>query len=185
MRRTSRMLATLTGLGLVVVLAGCTSPDTSPVPTTAESPYVCDGVPLEGAELTLAGEASVDTQSGSWSSDGPNRPNFLCILSGSGDRSLQIDVVESGRIAPTDEKALEVIEKTNDAEPIEADGPGAGYVTKPGAGTVAHWVCDGRYIKVSFDGDAVKGRDGNQDVENLLVSMLPWACGGDEVPEAS
>jgi hypothetical protein len=182
MGRTSRTLAALAGLALVVVLTGCSRPDTSPVPTTAESPYVCDGVPLEGAELTLAGKASVDKQSGSWITE---RPNFLCVLDGSGDRMLQIDVVESVRIGPTDEKALEVIEKTNDAEPIEADAPGAGYVTKPGAGTVAHWVCDGRYIKVTFRGDDVKGRNGNQDVENLLVSMLPWACGGDEVPEAS
>jgi len=180
MGRASRTL--VAGLALVAVLAGCSRPDTSPVPTTAASPYVCDGVPQEGAALALGGKASVQSQAGSWTTD---RPNFVCILDGSGDRGLQVDVVESGRIGATDQEALEEIRRTNDVDPIEADGPGAGFVTKPGAGTTAHWVCDGRYLQVSLDGDPVKGRDGDQDVENLLVSMLPWACGGEDVPAAS
>lgn len=67
---------------------------------------------------------------------------------------------------------------------IEADEPGGGVAWQEGDLALARWICDDRFLKVQV-ADVVEGRDGAQDVASYLVSMLPWACGGEPVPEES
>ena len=43
----------------IAALAGCAGPSLAPVPSQAASPYICDGVPQDGADLLLGGQASV------------------------------------------------------------------------------------------------------------------------------
>lgn len=44
--------AALVGIAMAALVAGCSSRDSStPVPATAQAPYVCAGVPGEGVEL--------------------------------------------------------------------------------------------------------------------------------------
>lgn len=46
-----RVVAAPAVVGVLAGLVGCTSGSTKPVPTIAEEPFVCDGVPLDGVRL--------------------------------------------------------------------------------------------------------------------------------------
>lgn len=169
------------GVG-TLLLAACTGPSTDPVPTTADGPWVCDGVPRAGVELLLGGDGEVTSTGGEW---GDDVDGFSCIVEHPGGGSVIVSEEPTAweRFnASEDENVLGVLSEQGGAEPIEADAPGAGYVyDRPGAA----WVCDGRLLFVSEGQDIdVDGRDVRDDLSNLLVSMLPWACDGASVPAA-
>ena len=64
---------------------------------------------------------------------------------------------------------------------IDADASGSGFLFGDSKAT-AMWVCGNHVLAVELLDVDTQGRDRRADARNLLVSMLPWACGGDEVP---
>jgi len=167
-----RRAALVLGVVALAALTACTSPDTAPVPTTAADPYVCAGVPQEGTELALGGSGTAK-ETGSWLADGPA---FSCAVTRSGGKVF----VTYGD--PTTFLSLDQAGQQLDAEPLTADGDGSGYVFGDSRAT-AMWVCGEHVLAVELIGVDVKGRDQRDDAENLLISMLPWACGDTAVPE--
>jgi hypothetical protein len=179
---TARMRTTRTTLAAAALLlvAGCASPDLSPVPTAAAAPYGCPGVPLAAAELITGEPLEVSVSSDAW---GDETEPFLCSLVG--EHSLvQVEEmpVTASPFGPTDEKVLASMAASSGDEPLELDAPGSGYVW---GDVSAGWVCDGRSIVVSATGDTVEGRDRVADVTNLLQSVMPWACGDEDAPPAT
>ncbi|MGH8775797.1 MAG: hypothetical protein ACRDWI_11675 [Jiangellaceae bacterium] len=164
--------------------AGCTGSDTdTPVPETAEAPFGCPGVPLRGAEL-MSGEESLEVaeESGDWG-DVPGE--FFCFLQAADDDESETAViveereVESAGFGGADE-VLEMLRTTEGGHPIESRQPGEGYAF--GFGSVeAWWVCEDRLVKTTLF-TPVEGRDPHEDVSRYLGSMLPWACGSEDVP---
>ncbi len=163
----------------------CTGPDTeTPVPDVAAPPYACPGVPQQAFFLITGVDAESDpstTTSGEW---GGSESNFNCQIKaekGSADGRAGVTVVEQDlAVAGTSEEAL--LDENDSHLVIEADAPGAGVAYQSTDLALARWVCDDRFLSVQVVG-VVEGRDGAQDVANYLVSMLPWACGGEAVPE--
>jgi hypothetical protein len=173
-------VATASLVGLLAV-AGCTGPDRTPVSRTAEGPWLCSGVPSTGIELALGGE-ELDGDSGQgslgWLDD-----DFACTAE-AGDSSIlvrQMPVLNSG-YGSTEQEVVDALESSSGGRRIDADAPGQGFLTETGQ-PVAVWVCTGFVTRVSFFGEPPKGRDWSQDAVNLLVSMLPWACGDEPVPD--
>ena len=174
--RPARLGVVLVAVGL---LAACGSPDDSPVPTTAAAPWACAGVPQDGVDLILGASATATTH-GRWSDESGS---FTCTAKHEGSGTvLVIQDPVGGFIGGVDAKSqLEAISREPDAEPIDADATGSGYVvgsTKPAAA----WVCGERVLSVELINVDTEGRDGRDDATNLLVSMLPWACDGEAVP---
>ena len=174
----------IVGLGVMaLVVAGCAGPDLSPVPSQAASPFVCDGVPQAGAELTLGGPVKVKRTVGTW---GRANEEFACsvVRKADVDGLILISDEDLRGVSPTtgEQGQLAVLALQGDAQPIHADAVGAGYVfgIEPSGG--AAWICNGRYITVNLERVEVEGRSQRADAQALLVSMLPWACGGQKVP---
>lgn len=176
--------AVLAGLGLLLAVAACTGPDLEEVPTEAAEPFVCAGVPAEGVTLLLGADAARARTSGHWGDDGIG---FDCVVElESGDPGRVMVISGDVGIAFGSGDATEALEEFSaqgDAAAIDADAAGGGYVYGSGEeSATAAWVCDSRVLSVeAFDVD-VEGRELRADVENLLVSMLPWACGDEEAP---
>ena len=152
-----------------------TAPDLSPVPPVAQGPYLCDGVPREGAELILGGAVEVTRNVGDWGSD---ERSFACIIErGEGLITVYEEPIE--RSYPT--VALWA-DHNEGMEWFDVDAPGQGYVTLDDPG-VAEWACGNRLVRVVISSIA-PGRDKKADVITYLTSMLPWACGDTEPPDA-
>lgn len=168
-----------------VVLVGCTPTAPDPVATHADAPYVCDGVPLAGVQSLLGEDVTVQAR-GAWGADGIG---FGCTIDAVEEDGPALLVLERGRAGSfigggaDDEEELRQLGTQAAAEPIDADAPGGGVLFGPQEPT-AVWVCDGRELSVELlaDGELAERRD---DVARLLISMLPWACGGEPVPVAS
>jgi hypothetical protein len=171
-----RSALVVTVVAAVVALGGCSSPDTTAAPDVAEAPYACDGVPQRGVELALGGKGEPE-QTGSWAGRGPA---FSCIVR-NGDPGPRVFVTYGD---PSTFLSLEVAAEQQNAEPIEADVTGSGYVFG-GSKPTAMWVCDAHVLAVELLGEETEGRDGRADAENLLLSMLPWACDGADVPKGA
>lgn len=167
---------------VALLLAACTGPSTDAVPTTAEGPWICDGVPRTGVELLLGGDAEVTSTGGEW---GDDTEGFSCIVEHPGGGSVIVSEEPTAFEtfnASQDADVLGVLSEQAGATAIDADAPGAGYAYDYPA---AAWVCDGRLLLVTEGQDFdVDGRDVRDDLANLVVSMLPWACDGASVPEA-
>jgi hypothetical protein len=168
--------------------AGCNSqePTDTPIPEAATGPYACPGVPWEGARL-MAGtdELAVQHNSGRWGAE-ETADQFQCSLAtpDGAERSRAVEVRDYGAFAPS-EVTAEAMRRIDRSQLIQADQPGEGYVWDHDESLVkAAWVCDGRHLVVDFFhyGQPVEGRDPHADVSRYLVSMLPWACGGEDVP---
>ncbi|MGH8824313.1 MAG: hypothetical protein ACRDVN_07550 [Jiangellaceae bacterium] len=172
---------------VLLAVAGCTGADAeTPVPETAEAPFGCPGVPLRGAEL-MSGEETLEVaeETGDWG-DVPGE--FFCFLQAAEDDDAETAViveerdVESAGFGTADE-VVEMLRTTDGAHPIESTQPGEGYVFGSGSDSVdAWWVCSDRLVKTTLL-SPVEGRDPHADVSRYLASMLPWACGGEQVPE--
>lgn len=175
-----RSLSTGTaGLILLTLVAGCSGPDLSPVPTTATAPYACDGVPRTSAELITGEPVTADVSNHNW---GDDQQPFLCsLVSEHGLVQVEEAPVEQDSWGPTEASVIAAMQATTDDPPLQLDAPGTGYTW---GGHTAGWVCNGRVITVAI-GDSVSGRDRLADATNLLASMLPWACNGEDVPEAT
>lgn len=178
------------GAALVSVgLVGCSSSERdaeTPVPETAAPPFACPGVPLRGAELMSGNDSlAVIMHSGAWG-DVPG--GFYCVLADSDDQhrtALRVEEwpVESIGFGPT-EAVREQMRRNNGSQRIEADHPGVGYVWTSGDGIVnAWWVCNERVLQVDLYTHGFEGRDGLEDVSRYVRWMLPWACGGEDVPD--
>jgi len=168
---------------VAITLGACTSPDPSPVSPTAAAPWVCPGVPRDGSELALGGDVTAET-SGRWAAEGPG---FFCTVKreDSSDGTILVMQGPVGSFASagaTAELQLAAIKREEGAEPIDADATGEGYAFGAGVKPTAAWVCGERVFTVELVSVDVEGRDGVADAENLLVSMLPWACGDEEAP---
>ena len=124
-------------------------------------------------DAALGGDVEA-RQTGSWIADGPA---FSCSVT----RSEGKVFVTYGD--PTTFLSLEQSSEQEGAEPITADSAGEGYLfgdSKP----TAMWVCDDHVLAVELIDVDTDGRDGRDDAQRLLVSMLPWACDGAAVPQA-
>ncbi|WP_273653299.1 hypothetical protein [Cellulomonas fimi] len=174
MRNTRAALTGAGALALLALLAGCSTPDDSPVPTLAEAPWICPGVPQTGVELALGGPAEVETTN-SWE-PGLGHATFQCFAERGDDARLMVTYGGPGSgPSPQD------VRTGRGAVPISADADGEGWAEHAEGSSVATWQCGDNILRVGLVGP-VDGRDGLTDVSNLLVSMLPWACEGEEVP---
>lgn len=124
-------------------------------------------------------ELDVTTVRGEWGADSL----FTCTVDVEGDRQPGglLSVTEQD-LASTQYSVEGLLDENPDHLVIEADQPGAGVAYQSESSATARWICDDRFVMVVVD-DLVEGRDGAQDVADYLVSMLPWACGGEPVPE--
>ncbi|MDC7120355.1 hypothetical protein OMK64_02265 [Cellulomonas fimi] len=172
MRRTP---ATLTGLALALLLGACSTPDDSPVPTTAAAPWACPGVPQEGVDLILGGAAEDTETRNSWE-PGLGHATFGCLADRGDDARLTVTYGGPGS-GPT----ADSMKTMRGAVPITADATGEGWADQSDELNVAVWECGDNVLMVRFEG-TVEGRDSLTDATHLLVSMLPWACDGAEVP---
>lgn len=188
--RALRVTAVGASVAGVLLLGGCAAgADLTPVPTVAEEPFVCDGVQQAGAELILGGPVAAIHASGSWgveSGEWTGNKWFGCLieLETGGDPNIQIDSVPPdgagvwGTDPPTIRRSLST---QPDAHEIVADAPGDGFTFGDGA---AGWVCADSFTLVVLDDVEATGRDRTADARSLLISMLPWACGGADAPSA-
>jgi len=163
----------------LLVVAGCAPSDLSdPVPTTAEAPFVCDGVPLTGLQrLTGIRDLTVeDDTSGPWDEhftchvyDGDRLVVWVLYMSTEwlGYGSLEDQITE----ARTRHGALQIV----------ADAPGAGYVEVRDKEMMARWVCEDN-TRTDVTVYATGGADMEEDLARYMVSILPWACGDAEAP---
>lgn len=172
MRRHS-WLGVLAGAGLA---AGCAGQSLDPVPIVAAGDFVCDGVPREGVELILGGPVTKIERRNRWDDE-----SFLCFVGGAG---AHVSISASPTMfatwgGGTDEGVLAEVNESEDAVPFDVESAGGSGMRLP---TGALWVCDGRLVRVDLTGDLVGERDWSIDAANLLTSMLPWACNGEDAP---
>ena len=185
MRRVRAWVPLMVMCAVPGLLVACSGRDTTtPVPTEAQPPYVCDGVPRRGVELVTGAPDAEVTQEGQWGSDDRN---FYCRVVVEQDPGLfrGLTVAEQ-RVAVSifgDAATAEEDLRATSGQVIEADEPGVGAVYGSTEGTVtAVWACEERVLWVEAQGVFDDGRVAEEDVSNLLVSMLPWVCGGQEAP---
>jgi len=177
----NRTVATV--VGAVLLVSGCSSPDLTPVPTVAAQPFACEGVPGDSAELIAGETLEASGPHGTW---GDDDLLFGCSLVGE-HTLVQVEEM-SVTISPwgrAEQDTLRAWESFADARALDLGAPGSGYVFGSREDFTAGWVCNGRSLTVTAAGDPVEGRDRAEDVTNLLASMLPWACEGEDVPPAS
>jgi len=170
---------TAAALSVLALLAGCSGPDTTAVPTEGAAPFVCDGVSARGVELALGGAAVAERTEGSWAEG----ERFSCAVTreqGSGTIMVTSMPVDQSGTWGSDENSIQsTLASQGGAERITSGGDGIGYVFAQGS---AGWVCSGRLTLVVLDDMSTAKRDQRADARALLVSMLPWACGGEKVP---
>jgi len=180
-----RLRGVAVGVSAVCLLAGCTSRDVStPVPTEAAAPYLCDGVPARGVALLTGASAPKVEQTGGW---GRKDRGFYCFVTVEQDAGLfrgltVIDQRVGATIYGSAEAAQAELRATT-GRLITASAPGVGavYGSRKGDLTAA-WSCGDRYLEVMAKGVFDDGRGAEQDLSNLVVSMLPWVCGGEKAP---
>jgi hypothetical protein len=179
----------LVAVGLAALcLAGCNGQqvDHTAVPDVATGPYACAGVPWAGARL-MAGTDDLEVQvnSGRWGAEKIADQLHCSLATPDGaEQSRSVAVRDYGAFAPADVTA-EAMRGIEGAQSIRADQPGEGYVWDHDESLVkAGWVCDERHVVVDFFhyGQPVGDRDAHTDVARYLTSMLPWACGNEDVP---
>ena len=167
------------------MLAACSSPDPSPVPAEATGPFACAGVPLHPVELmTGTDDLVVRDSGGGWRrttgyvSCGFSPPDGGAVFS---VRHVSVDV--AGFASSAD--VLAYLEDGGQRIPIEADAPGAGYISAPEGSDDAHadWTCDDFVLQVNLY-RTVEGRDPVADLSAFVTSVLPWACGDEDAPPA-
>ena len=162
----------------LLVVAGCAPSDLSdPVPTTAEAPFVCDGVPLTGLQrLTGIRDLTVeDDTAGPWDED------FLCHVYDGDHVVLWVShELLIGQI-PALEEQLARVRTRSGALQIVADAPGAGYVVSRRDETFARWLCP-NWWRTDVTVYATGGPDMEEDLARYMVSILPWACGDEDAP---
>lgn len=169
-------IAVVVGAGLV---SGCAGPSLDPVPTVASGEFVCDGVPRDGVELILGGPVGTIEPNNGWEDE-----FFSCWIDGAGARvSVSASPTKFASWGGgTDEGVLARANQSSNAVTLEVE-------SAVGSGTRLHhralWVCDGRLVRVDLSGALVGERDWSVDAANLLISMLPWACDGEEPPPAT
>lgn len=156
--------------------------DTSPVPTQASAPFTCLGVSAEAVQLILGS----DVQSVSVGRWGASTLTFSCVATASGDEHnrLQIRTLPPFAIGDGGKRSLvEYLGGSEVVHEIHADYPGFGYVAPVRGMNRAAWVCGETTVEVSLEGTVVDGRVPAEDVTNLLLSVLPWACDGQTPPD--
>lgn len=176
-------------VGLLAVVAGCTPAEVVPVPTSASAPFVCDGVPAQAVELVLGVPIEdVDVKY----RDPWDAAVFDCAVSaGPGENDPTVWVtrgpVSLGPFGDADAAKEEFAQAQAPDRYLEVPGvDGAGMSYRYGeTGVMAVWECGDVYLNVFLARVTESGRDAIDDAANLVVSMLPWTCGGQEVPLAS
>ena len=171
------------GLALLLAVSACSGRDTStPVPTGAAAPFVCDGVPGRAAELILGGDVAAKRRYGQW---GLKDGGFQCdvVRAGTNNGVVMVEEWDVGTLlGVSPEDALRQFATEAAAEPVSASTRGAGYVIGTAKSGSAKWVCGERVLVVDLVSVGNEGRDQRADAQALLVSMLPWACGGEKPP---
>ena len=161
-------------------LAGCTEPDTTPVPTVAAQPWACTGVPMRAIELMSGRENLKVEETGSWAGE----DEFYCFVeSQDGKQVLTVEYSYTGS-AGTEEGILPRLAAAEGSVALDGgDTPGGGYAYPFGDGAAfAMWWSGQQWLAVTLRRSAGGGRDPVADVGTLLVSMLPWAFGGEDPP---
>jgi len=171
------LLVGLTGL------TGCTSPDTTPVPTVAAEPWACTGVPMRAIELMSGRENLKAEEAGSWGEE----DEFHCRVLTQDDHlvlTVSYDFDPTGTVG-TEETELPLMADTEGSVALDGgDTPGGGYAyPASGGGAQAMWWSGQQWLAVTLERPAGGDRDPVADVSTMLVSMLPWAFGGEDPPQ--
>lgn len=168
------------GVALLALVAGCVAevPD-DPVPTTAEVPVLCDGVPLRGLELmTGTEELAYDGDAvHPWDDD------FLCSAAAPDGPSVSVSHQNTAGlgVGSVDEQ-IDELRAHEGAVSIDSEAAGAGYVIADGSQPYARWICqDGTRTEVRLSATPA-GRHVTEDLSRYLTSILPWACRDADVP---
>lgn len=181
-RKTGAATASV-AVGLALLVAGCDAVSDDPVPTVAKAPFVCDGVPLEGARL-MTGTPEIERYSSGGEWGDPSEP-IVCNLNGpDGSGVLTVSqgpLVWYGFDDPT--AYIETVAGREGTQEIAASAQGAGYAYRESENSAsAQWACGEHRLMVNVYRLAGGDRDPLTDVSRYLTSMLPWACEGAEVP---
>lgn len=165
----------------VVMVAGCGSGSSEPVPTSAAEPYVCEGVPSVGLErMTGVDDLRAEDQH-PWAGD-----VFTCeVLDERGSTVVFVyrdDRLVAGMGSPEDQLAAGL---AGGGVEVVASAPGRGYVIADGEHSEARWACeDGVRTEILLQ-QPDRDRDLQEDLSRYLVSILPWACGDEDPPPAT
>ena len=185
MKRRERLL--LAAVPVLVALGGCAGRPAGPVPTDAAAPYACAGVPLTGAQrMSGTDDLIVDQDLGTW---GKPDSGFFCSLTTKDKEKdgrsvltvLQLTIEGAGGYEEPSQ-VVDSLKQRQNAVEIVADEPGAGYVYGGKSLVRAWWVCGHTLLEVELYAPG-SGRDAFADVSSYVVSMLPWACGGQTPPD--
>ncbi|KGM09519.1 hypothetical protein [Cellulomonas bogoriensis] len=187
--RVPHRAVTVAALLVPFALAGC-GPDTSPVPEQAADRYVCAGVPHEAMSLIIGDdELHVRFDEGSWDLERSLSCGVGSARDGEDDgrRDPEVAVFRSylpwsGYLADEDAWREDRARRAG-STPVDADVPGWGYTYPDGdARWMSGWMCEsGSELQVMVR-RSHGARDGAEDAERLLRSMLPWHCGDQEAP---
>lgn len=171
-------------LAALVGLTGCTGPDATPVPTVVAEPWACTGVPMRAIELMSGWNNLKAEEAGSWDESG----EFYCRVLTQDDElilTVHYDFVPSRTVA-TDGTELPRMADHEGSVVLDGGGTsGGGYVYPFGdGGAQAQWWSGSQWLIVTLEVPAATGRDPVADAGALLVSMLPWAVGGQDPPQS-
>lgn len=182
-RPTRSIRSVVAAVALGAVLAGCTNGSDEPVPTTAQEPFVCDGVPLEGARL-ITGESGIERESSGGSWNDMTDPIVCNLQTADGPGVLTVSQEPLDWAGASDaETYLKTLAEKQDARQITAEADGGGYAYPEGDDIAsAQWACHDYRLTVTAYRLAGGDRDPLTDVSRYLTSMLPWACGGQDAP---
>ena len=179
----------LAAVGLAVLcIAGCNGQemDDTPVPEAATGPYACPRVPWEGARFD--GRHRRPRGPGRLRSVGcrGSADQFHCSLAtrDGADQSRAVEVRDYGAFAPA-EVTAEAMRGIDGAQAIRADQPGGatcGTTTRAWSRPAGSATSGTSSWDFFHYGQPAQGRDAHADVTRYLTSMLPWACGGEDVP---
>lgn len=165
----------------LVGLAGCTEPDTTPVPTVAAAPWACTGVPMRAIELMSGREDLQVEETGGWADE----HEFFCFVdSHDGQKVLTVEYSYTGSAGSEETIVPRLAEAEGSIALDGGDIPGGGYAYPSSTGeSEAEWVSGTWRLIVSLERSAGGDRDPVADVGALLVSMLPWAFGDERPPQ--
>lgn len=164
-------------------LAGCVHPEVDPVPLEASAPFLCDGVPEEGASLmTGHDDLVVLDRAGAL----PNLAGGVrCAVGPPGGKTALSVLWESieGMGVGFPEAYLDRMAEEQNAREIVADADGGGFVVGPDERPHGRWVCENSTMVTVTLYEGLTARDGFEDVSRYVTSLLPWTCGDAEPPK--
>lgn len=143
----------------------------------AARPSVCAGVPQQPLKTMTGKDLTKSRPHGRWND---RTVGFSCAAwTGAHDGPWLFVTQEYGEEAGPTEHGL-LTENPHHLR-IRSTVTGCGVACQTGNLATGRWPCGDTLLAVQL-GRLAHGRDGAQDVETYLASMLPWACAGAAAP---